>query len=148
MSRQHPNDILFFCFQSQPATVQRSLNRKQMLRHLLDRSSLGSNKYHTEIHDDHLRGVTRAADTHDQQGQKSQKFPFLSYEAALKPSSFYSWSSPHSCALPDRLTEISFLTQKQGRKTWGSYLPGLQSRCNTSILVVLSGEKIKTTSCQ
>lgn len=121
-----------FPYRSQPVSVQRSLHRKQMLRHLSDHNSLKSNKYDTAPHDDHVSHILRATSINKQRRQEKYEFLPLPAEAASTVCSSRPLVSTCACTMSGRTGEILSLTQKEGQEFQGFYFPGLQIHCARS----------------
>lgn len=128
----HIDEVLFFCYQADSVSVQKSWHRRQMLWPLPDHSSLGSNNYDTAEDDDRVSCVPRAAGAHDQRRRETKEFTFLPSESASTVSPSRSLNTPHTWSMPCQLTEISSLILERRQIIRVSYLPGLQSSCDSS----------------
>lgn len=114
--RLHLDEVLDFLYPSQPIFVQRGLHRRLMLRHLSEHNWLGSNRYHIAGHDDHASRILGTESTHVEWRRKTEKFPNLPSGVTLKYSSTRSLDIIPTRLMPIKLTEISPLSQRKGRK--------------------------------
>lgn len=98
---------------SEHSSVQKSLHRRQTLCHLTEDFSLRSKVYDTTGHDYHVNNIPRLARTHEKQRQKTKECGLLPSKPASKSSYSHAVGSPPMYTMPERLTEMSSLTQKQ-----------------------------------